>query len=961
MFIRLAALIVAVECAVAAPAFALDPRTDIRQYVRADWQDTLPQSTVLSILQSRDGYIWIATYSGLARFDGARFQVFDPSNSDLAIGAMTGLVEDRSGVIWAGSVGGGLYRFERGTFTRVSPAGLGEIIYSIAADDAGRVWVGTNRGFGYIAQGKYRQFTAADGAGSHRIRAIVADRDGVVWLGTEGGGLLRYENDRFTRFTQQDGLASDMVYALAKDNAGRLWIGTYKGGVDVLHNGRFGETRLRGQSVIALRADGDAVWVGGEAAGLCRLAGERVDCDPLGEADTVDLIRSLLIDREGSLWVGGTNSGLHRFADAKVKTTLAAESNNHVRTVFEDARGDIWAGMDGDGLHQLRDRTLVPFAGPGRLPNAFIRSVIGDRAGNLWVGTLGGLARISNGGVTSYSVRDGLSGDFVYVAFEDRSGGLWIGTTSGLNRRVGERFETVIPSVDVRSMLEDSRGRLWIGLRDGLICRDGTAVSDCGLGTAFRGTAVFGFHQDTKGEMWIASAAGIARLQGRSLVRYRARDGLPDDSAFAILEDASANLWISSNKGIYRITRGALDDFDQRRTRAIALTMFGKADGMAAAQCNGTTQPSAWKSRDGRLWFSTVKGVVTVDPENIRTNSMPPPVAVSQLSVDGALVPLDALDSVGPGAQRLEIDYAALSYVAPERVRFRYRLDGFDTQWVEAGTRRTAYYTNLPPGDYSFHVIAANEDGQWNTTGVTVPFRIAPHWYETWWYRSLLVLIVGVALISAYRIRVWQLRVRERALVALVDQRTNELRAANLELERLAVVDALTGVPNRRAFDQALATFWSEHRRRDAELSLLICDVDYFKRYNDRYGHQAGDAALTQVAGALRRAATRSIDVVARYGGEEFALLLPNTSAEGAAIVSAAVIDAVAALQLPHDDSDVAPVITLSVGAATMAVSSEQAHTDLIEAADRALYRAKAAGRNRVVTSTPPRPMRATG
>ena len=948
MLPRLAALVIALECALAPCAHALDPRTDLRHYVRANWQDALPQSTVLSILQTHDGYLWIATYSGLARFDGVEFQVFDPSNSALAVGAISALAEDRAGNVWVGTVGGGLYRVSGGTFTRAAP-GLGEIIYAITTDDAGRVWVGANRGFGYIDGEKVRQFTSADGVPTNHVRAIEADKR-VVWLGTEGGGLLRYADDRFQQFTVRDGLSSNLVYALAKDPDGPLWIGTYRGGLDVWRDGHFGPAQLDHRAVYALKVDRDgALWIAEEGSGLCRLVADRLSCDPLGDAKAPDLIRSLLLDREGSLWIGGTNTGLHHLANSKVETTAADSSNNHVRSVVEDSHGMVWVGLDGDGLRSVRDGTLAPFA--GTLPNQFLRSVYADRAGDLWVGTLAGLARIHNNTVSTFAARDGIGGEFVYAIHEDRAGTLWVGTSNGLAKKSGQRFDVVFSGADVRSLFDDRDGRLWIGKRDGLSCRERDRITDCGIGNALRGTAVFGFHQDPQGTMWIATGSGIARLRSGKLTRYRAHDGLPDDAAFAILDDAAGNLWVSSNKGIYRVAPSAFDALDAGTATSIALTAFGKADGMAAVQCNGATQPSAWKAKDGRLWFATVKGVVSVDANRLRPNPVPPPVVVAHVTVDEKPADIATFHNVSAGAKRIEIGYAAMSFVAPERVRFRYRLDGFDRDWVDAGARRAAYYTNLPPGGYEFHVTASNEDGVWNPDGATIAFQIAPFWYETQLFRVALALAVVFVLFAAYRVRIWRVRARERVLARLVDRRTDELRLANIELERLSVVDPLTGVPNRRAFDRAVDSVWLDHRRRNVQLAVLMCDVDQFKRYNDRYGHPAGDTALTQVARAIRVAAVRANDVVARIGGEEFAVLLPNTTTEGAAIVAASILDAVRALDIRHEGSDTAAMITLSIGAAAMMPTLASSPAELIRAADDALYRAKADGRNRVATA----------
>ena len=913
-------------CLIAPAALALDPAKEIRQYVRGDWQDALPQGTVLSIAQTRDGFLWIATYAGLARFDGEDLTVFDRRNSPLQTVAISALAEDSAGVLWVGTVGGGLYRYEHSALSRVPFPALGDTIYTLAADGAGNIWVGASQGLGRIRSGRLHMFGARDGVPPNRIRAIEPGAHGIVWIGLEGGGLLRYDGTRFRQYTRQNGLTSDLVFALAKDATGALWIGTHGGGLNVLRNGAFGPPLLEGSSIYALEADGDNnIWMSREGFGICRLSGGRVTCDPLADGNAPpDMIRSLFVDREGSLWIGGTNGGLHRLTDGKVTTTLAERSNNYVRTVFEDNAGTIWAGMDGDGLMTVQGAMLVPFATKEKLPSGFVRSIFGDREGNLWIGTLAGMARLHDGTLTTFNTHDGLASDFVYAFAEDRNGALWIGTSAGLVRRAVDRFDTFLPRADVRSVAVDRSGRLWVGTRNGLtILRpDGTVA-----GPAWTTASVFGFLEDGDGTMWVGTGAGILRIRNGRMTQYTARDGLLDDTAFAILDDGAGNLWISSNKGIYRVARAELDAFDRHQTHAIAIMSFDKSDGMAATQCNGASQPSAWKSRDGRLWFATVRGVVTVDPKRIRVNGTVPPVVIERAVIDHR-------------ARRVEIAYAALSLVAPQRIRFRFRLDGFDSQWTDAGSRRVAFYTNLPPGDYTFRVMASNNDGVWNTAGASLPFSIEPRLYETWWFRTLSALLIVALVVLVFRLRTLRLRARERELMALVEQRTEEL-------ERLTKIDSLTGVGNRRAFAATFDAMWRDHCRRGSHLSLLVCDVDHFKAYNDRYGHPAGDEALVAIAGAITDSVRRAMDFVARYGGEEFAILLPDTSVAGAEVVANTIVEAVRALAIPHGGSDVA-IVTLSMGVASVEATMEGDPANLIRAADRALYQAKAEGRNRV-------------
>jgi diguanylate cyclase (GGDEF)-like protein len=367
-------------------------------------------------------------------------------------------------------------------------------------------------------------------------------------------------------------------------------------------------------------------------------------------------------------------------------------------------------------------------------------------------------------------------------------------------------------------------------------------------------------------------------------------------------------------------------------------------DGMKNRECNGANQPPAWKDTAGRLWFPTIEGVTVVDPEHLGGNALPPPVNLEQIVVDGqAVAPKDGL-TLAPGARNLEFHYVAPSFVAPGRVRYRYLLEGLDTEWVEAGARRTAYYSRLPPRRYRFRVAAANDEGVWNETGASLSFDLRPRIYETpWFYAACGLALAGVAW-GGDRLRVRRVRTREEALERLVEERTRALAEANLRLERLSSLDGLTGVANRRRFDEALDVEWRRAARSGAPLSLAMLDLDFFKDFNDTNGHLAGDDHLRQVAKALFGALGRAGDLVARYGGEEFVVLLPGMGAAEAAAVAERLRASVEALALPHNASAVARVVTLSVGVATRPAA-------LVAAADEALYRAKREGRNRVVVA----------
>jgi hypothetical protein len=330
-----------------------------------------------------------------------------------------------------------------------------------------------------------------------------------------------------------------------------------------------------------------------------------------------------------------------------------------------------------------------------------VSSLCEDHEGSFWIATSQGLIRLKNGAFTRYTTKDGLAYNAVVSLHEDRQGNLWIGTERGLNRFAEERLTRIatkagLPATQVISIHEDQDGILWIG---------------------------------TRGD-------GLFRLKDAQLTAYTTKEGLLDNVVTAVLEDGKGHLWIGSFKGIFSVSKKELDDLDRGRISSITSIAYGRADGMRNLECN-SNQPSGWKSKDGRLWFPTVKGVVMIDPDHIKLNTLPPPVVIEEMIFDKKPVDTRQQAELPPGKRELEFHYSGLSFTDPSKVEFKYKLEGYDEIWVDAGTRRVAYYTNIPPGKYRFRVIACNNDGLWNETGAAFEFYLQHYWYEWWWVRIL--------------------------------------------------------------------------------------------------------------------------------------------------------------------------------------------------------------------------------
>jgi ligand-binding sensor domain-containing protein/signal transduction histidine kinase len=799
----------------AGPAKALDPHTALAQYGYQSWQtDTgLPQNTVHAIVQGRDGSMWVATEGGLVRFDGVEFRAYTRANTPaLPSDLIDDLMEDRDGVLWISTSGGlarmrggsvealgmdkgipatqvwrtfqdgrgvvwvltaaGLFRIEDGKATRVGlEQGLTEDSKMVAGPD-GSLWLGTAAGLMRAqADGKFLAVGAAgevlalviDGRGTAwagmrsgleacsatgcrgvalpgagGVRALVADRSGRMWIGTEAGLFVDdgdKDADQVRPFAQSVGRV-DFLFC---DRQGMVWAGTAHGLTRIAPDGT-GPADSRSSSDVFLSAaedrEGD-LWLGTESGGLAVLRDRKFSTLTAEDGLTDEYVLSLVQAPNGHVGVGTKGGGLDVFRDGKFHalTTAQGLSSNVVLTVAAAANGDVWVGTP-DGLDLIREGDVArAFTTADGLADDFVRSLLVGSQGELWIGTRRGLSRYENGKFTTWTALDGLGSDLIGAMVEDRDGSLWIGTLGGLSRFHDGRFTNLttkdgLSSNVVTALYEDRDATLWIGTNDGGLnrWRNGRIVS-------------------------LGSAQMPARVIG-------------------ILEDGSGYLWISSNTGIYRVSRDGLNRMADGG-RAAEVIRFGVADGMRISECSSGGHPAAIRLSDGELWFATLKGIARVDPEHMPVNRVAPKVAIEQVKVDDAAQASVEELKVAPGHSHYEFDYAGLSFVAPLKVAYRYQLEGFDRAWVDAGTRRAAYYTNLPHGHYTFRVVARNNDGVWSEAAATAELTIEPHYYQTLWFRLLVLAAIAGLAYGAWRRRLLHV---EREFQAVLGERTRIAR-----------------------------------------------------------------------------------------------------------------------------------------------------------------------------------------
>ena len=799
---------------VSIPACALDPHASLQHYGYQAWQtdEGLPQNTVHAVLQTHDGYMWFATEAGLVRFDGAQFTVFNKeSTPQLGSDFIYSLTEDKAGALWI-STSDGLTSLRNGQFrTFTIKDGLpSNLVWSVHVGRDGTLWALTAAGLGRYQDGQFQALPVAAGLSS--ASTIVESADGSLWLSTVNGLLLA---DSHNLAKTKTVLRDEQIQSLVEGADGSIWVGSRSGlkvlSADGTPNPLHFPDALGGNVTALLRGSDGHLWIG-SANGLGVYDGKTTTVYTVKEGFPKSRITGLFEDRQHAVWAT-TDRGIARIVAGHVSVFTAKEglSGNTVLSLFEDREGSLWLGTESGGVGVLRDRKFTTYTSRDGLTDDLVRSVIQsysgaiwigtngggvnryengsfssltttnhlasnvalaldeDVHGNFWIGTPDGLNRIQNGQVSTLTSADGLADDFVRSLYSTRSGTLWIGTRRGLSRYQNGKFASY-SSMDglgsdlVGAIVEDADGSLWIGTLGGLTHLVNGRFVNYTTQQGLPSNIVTALHQSQDGTLWIGTNGGglSARKNGKFFAF--AHTNLPQD-IYGILEDTGGHLWLSSNKGIYRLSKEQLNQL-MSGSGSVTADAYGTADGMRISECSSGGHPSAWKAQDGTLWFATLRGVSTVDPAHMPINRVPPLVAIEQVSVDEASIPIKENFEIAPGHTRFAFQYAGLSFVSPQKVRFRYKLDGFDRNWIDAGAHRVAYYTNIPPGRHTFRVMACNNDGVWSETGAAFGFRLRPHFYQTYWFYLLLLASAALLTYEAYRWRVRNVESRFSAVLA---------------------------------------------------------------------------------------------------------------------------------------------------------------------------------------------------
>lgn len=946
-----------------------DPGQALTQYRIDTWQTEqgLPLNTVQAMLQSREGYLWVGTGGGLARFDGLRFVTFEWSGiPQIASQPIYGLTQDAEGTIWIGH-SEGVVTYREGRFRTVLSKQETESrrVWAFAQGADGSMWIASEAGLIHWNGAVQRIYRQSDGLPTTRLRSLAFDRAGTLWIGTTGGGLVAFDGNRFRAMTPDEGFPHLEVRSVLADPAGGVWAATAGAGLAHVQDGRIRtwseSDGLPTDQLTALALDRHgSLWIGTWGAGLSRMRGGHFTSISSEGGLAGEQIWSVHADREGSVWVGTWVGGMNRLRDRDFVVLGSPEglSHDNVRSVAIARDGAAWVTTAGGGLNRIHRGNITTWTTEDGLPSNETSCVYEDRTGTIWVGTYtGGLARMRDGRFDVFDTADGLPHIDVRVIYQDSSGTVWAGTALGLARFDGTGFTPVVPPglspEAVTTILEDRTGTLWFGTAgEGLLrYRDGRfdrLTREQGLVSNW----IMALHEDRNGSLWVGTnGEGMNRIRGGRVAAIHPGDGLWDPIVQVILEHED-HLWITCNRGFFRVPRKELDDFVEGRRASVTSTGYGPGDALRSTTFAGGHQPAGAVDREGHLWLPSFSGLVIVDPADLPGSAPPPRVLFEDVTVNGNRVTTLQRITVPPGGATIAIRYTGATLQNAERVRFRYLMEGASRDWVDAGTNREAFFPALPHGDYRFRVAASLDGQTWREASAALPIVVQPHFFQTRWFLLLAILGFVLAAAAVLRLRTRGLRNQQQEMERLVREKTEALRLANEHLARLSFVDALTGLSNRRRFDEVLEHEWQRAQRLGRAVALVVADVDLFKEYNDTLGHPEGDRCLVAVAEVFRKVDNRPGHLIARYGGEEFVVLIQDADRAAALALAEELRLACEGRAIPHPASTVAPVVTISLGVAACIPAENESSAGLLAEADAALYRAKREGRNRVCAAS---------
>jgi len=956
------------------------PAEELPVYLRStrvwDSSNGLPHNTAQSIAQTPDGYIWVATWEGLARFNGREWKVFDrnviPGLSDNGIRA---LLSARDGRLWVGSARDGLFSYFKGQWTAIP---------------------------------------YENEPGQSQITALFEDSDGRIWIAAASTTIMSLEPDgSLKRYPLQLPDAKNSALGFEQDGRGNIWLAT-RVGLAKLNKGSFELEPVFSvpiKSLAALAKDVDGNLLAATDRGLFKQNGTVFLPVPGGEElGGLHQVESILVETSKRIMLGTQSEGLYCLCNGKLEhfDTKNGLVNNRIATMFIDQEKSLWIGTN-LGVTRIRTGQITRYAHYNGLSDDYVRAVLKDADGSTWVGTSAGLNHIKNDEIEQWDRSRGLASDSIYSLMQRKPDELWIGTAdagisilqagkfrqitrneglpsnqvrglvadgdrvwAGMGARAGggvalienERVTKLFGSeLAVRALFLDSRKRLWVGSTSGIFYIENNVIK------AWKKPGVnlqyaFAFYEDDRGVLWTAADNGLYRIENDQVTSIGISRGLPNVPILGVTGQRET-IWICTNRGVVRLSRKQLDGIAMGTEKALSISGVDQSQGpLSRLQCNGGGSPVMLLDSE-YLWYSTSSGLALLDLKKPQPITTKPKTLIEFIAINGIPVDDTIQNVFGPGVRRIDFSFSAPTFIAPEQVQYRVRLDGFDDVWQTPSSSNQVSYTNLAPAKYVLNIEADDGFGRWSGSVTQYPFEIRPYLWQRLDFWFVLVTLFALGILTAYRYAVNSARSRERMLEKVVSERTAEIQsyANNLEkisqeredllgvlqkqtdgLAKLASEDALTGLANRRSLDVSYKQLFEQTRSEGRPISVAVADIDLFKSINDTLGHHAGDDVIRRIAQKLKLV-TRGRDLVARVGGDEFVLIFPGMSAHATAEICERLCRDIAALEFGAAFNDLKVTMSIGVSDSPSAVSLER----LIADADRALYEAKKSGRNRVV------------
>jgi len=776
------------------------------QYLLDKWttDDGLPQNSVNAIIQTRDGYIWIGTYGGFARFDGISFTQIDGASKGLRSNRILALDESYDGGIWIGTEGGGVVKYLNGSFIHYGKeVGLSdELIFCLLEDQDSVLWIGSRDGVQCMKQGKILPRPFDNIIRRTSTRSIYQTKTNELFINSDAA-VYRIWN-KSIEVIYENKIKTDLAYAfLFQDDDGRNW---FRGPRGLIIKNKTGTETISMQDglqdlyIVKVVCDSTGTyWTGAMTNGITYgniRPKKKFTQFKLSDLKQDYKIQTCFIDREGNRWIGTDGEGLVRLKNRLIDNIGVNEGLKHqiIEAVFEDSKSNLWVGTNDGGLYRKSKQGWYQFTKKDGISDPYIWSLAEDHDGSIWIGSYGGgVYRYTKGKITNYSTENGLTHGIVLALYCDRRGAVWIGTESGgVNIFEKGKLRSItekdgLANSCVRVFLQDHAGGMWIGTIGGLnYYHDGkftTYTTANGLSHNY----VRAIYEDADNVLWIGTyGGGLNRMKDGVITQYTIQQGLFDNVVSAILEDENNNLWMSCNRGIYQVNRKELNAFADRRISSIKCIAYSITDGLLSCEANGGFQPAGCKTKEGHLLFPTIKGIALVHPEKMIKNTQPPVVHIEKILVNNAEVSLTPTITIPYSQEQKEIHFTALSYFDPEHISFKYRFEGLSEQWNDLKNRRVIYFRDLAPGEYTFHVIAANSHGVWNTTGASVDIIIEPPFWRTWYFfgfGACIILLFGYLIyLSGERRRQREVSLQRKFTQQLLDSMEEQRKRIASEL-----------------------------------------------------------------------------------------------------------------------------------------------------------------------------------